>query len=217
MKRLKPAPGTRRSTQRPSATRRFHHGNLRQALLDAALAAPDIEGLSLRHLASRLGVTPAAAYRHFASRQDLLAAVARTGFDRLEVRFAAAMDIATPATDGVVATSRLSRLAHAYIAFAQDEPALWRLMFGASAAPYRATAMPMTRPHTYSYLTAALEDLRVSGLCESSPSERDSLFAWSAIHGAAALSLSGIATMPPQDLARDVALRVIAALRSPLS
>ena len=56
------APGEH--AQAPSA-RGFHHGNLRQALLDAALAAPDIEGLSLRHLATGLGVTPAAAYRHF--------------------------------------------------------------------------------------------------------------------------------------------------------
>jgi AcrR family transcriptional regulator len=47
--------------------RTFHHGNLRQGLIDAALRAPDIEGLSLRQLAAGLGVTAAAAYRHFGS------------------------------------------------------------------------------------------------------------------------------------------------------
>ena len=79
--------------------RSFHHGNLRQELLDAALAASDIEGLSLRQLAASLGVTAAAAYRHFDSREDLLFEVARCGFDRLRQRFAAAFDIALPPSD----------------------------------------------------------------------------------------------------------------------
>ncbi|NCY20237.1 MAG: TetR family transcriptional regulator [Betaproteobacteria bacterium] len=56
---------------RTTAARSFHHGNLRQCLIDAALSEPDIEGLSLRQLAAGLGVTAAAAYRHFGSRECL--------------------------------------------------------------------------------------------------------------------------------------------------
>lgn len=74
----------------------FHHGNLRQALTEAAPAAPDIAGLSLRQISISLGVTVAAAYRHFESREALLDEVARVGFERLEARFAAAFDIFHP-------------------------------------------------------------------------------------------------------------------------
>ena len=138
------------------ALRRFHHGNLRQALIDAALAAPDIENLSLRQLAASVGVTAPAAYRHFGSREELLDEVARIGFERLEARFAAAFDIAQPPADAADARSRLQRLAQAYLAFADDEPALWRLMFGALAAAYRAGARPVDRRNSYDYLPAAL-------------------------------------------------------------
>lgn len=63
---------------------RFHHGNLREALIDTALRQPDVEGLSLRQLAAGLGVTAGAAYRHFESRDDLLGVLVRIGFDRLQ-------------------------------------------------------------------------------------------------------------------------------------
>lgn len=169
------------------ALRRFHHGNLRQALIDAALAAPDIENLSLRQLAASVGVTAPAAYRHFGSREELLDEVARIGFERLEARFAAAFDIAQPPADAAEARSRLQRLAQAYLAFADDEPALWRLMFGALAAAYRAGARPVDRRNSYDYLPAALLGLHLSGVVARAPDESDAFFAWSVIHGAATL------------------------------
>jgi AcrR family transcriptional regulator len=106
--------------------KRFHHGNLKQALLDAALAAPDIEGLSLNQLAAGVGVTPAAVYRHFGSREDLLGEVTSIGFDRLEAQFAEVFDIDLPPASVTDARARLEGLAHAYLGFADDEPALWR-------------------------------------------------------------------------------------------
>lgn len=197
------------------AARRFHHGKLRQALLDAALAAPDIEGLSLRQLATGLGVTPAAAYRHFASREALLLEVARAGFDRLHARFAAAFDIARPPHDAAEARSRLQALAHAYLAFADAEPALWRLMFGAQGAAYRSTAPPRERRHSHDYLPAALMGLHRSGVVAAPPDTRDALFAWGAIHGAAALRGSRVpgAQLPLGELAREVAVRVVRSMR----
>lgn len=214
------SPQRQRAAGRPTpAGRAFHHGHLRQALIDAALAAPDIEGLSLRQLAAGIGVTAAAAYRHFGSREDLLLEVARVGFDRLLVRFAGSFDIARPPADAAEARARLLRLAQAYLQFADDEPALWRLMFGAQGAGYRATARTPGRRSSYDHLPAALLGLHRAGVTARPPDERDALFAWSAIHGAAALRIGRVpaALVPLPELAREVASRVIDALRAPRS
>jgi len=196
------------------APRGFHHGNLRQALLEAALAAPDIEGLSLRQLAVGLGVTPAAVYRHFASREELLGEVARIGFERLEASFAAAFELGRPPADAAEARGRLARLAQAYLRFADDEPPLWRLMFGAQAAAYRAGARPVYRRNSYDYLPAALLGLHRTGVVAREPGESDVLFAWSAVHGAAVLRAGQVraALGPLTDLANAVAERVIRSL-----
>lgn len=205
-----------RQAQAPAA-RGFHHGNLRQALLDAALAAPDIEGLSLRQLATGLGVTPAAAYRHFASREDLLLEVARIGFARLESRFAAAFDIAQPPEDADQAQGRFMRLACAYLQFADDEPALWRLIFGAQGAAYRALSAVLDRRSSYDYLPAALLGLHRTGVVPNPPAERDALFAWSAVHGAASLRVGRVpdALTPLDELARELTSRIVHSLQSP--
>lgn len=197
--------------------RSFHHGNLRQDLIDAALAAPDIEGLSLRQLAASLGVTAAAAYRHFDSREDLLFEVARCGFDRLRQRFAAAFDIALPPSDPEEARQRLIRLAQAYLQFADDEPAVWRLIFGAQAEAYRETSDSQGGVDSYEYLPAALLGLYLKGVIPTQPSERDALFAWSAVHGAATLRNGRVpgALISIPELANEVAERVIRAMKHP--
>jgi len=213
-----PSPPTRAAPATMTAARGFHHGNLRQALLDAALIEPDIEGLSLRQLATGLGVTPAAAYRHFASREDLLLEVARIGFSRLESRFAEAFDISQPPVDAEQAQARFQRLARAYLQFADDEPPLWRLIFGPQGAAYRALAGLLDRRSSYDYLPAALLGLHRTGVVPHAPTELDALFAWSAVHGAASLRAGRVpgALMPLDDLAREVATRIVQSLRSPL-
>jgi AcrR family transcriptional regulator len=210
-------PPTRAAPATMPAARGFHHGNLRQALLDAALAEPDIEGLSLRKLAASLGVTPAAAYRHFASREELLLEVARIGFTRLESRFAEAFDISQPPSDAAQAQARLHRLARAYLRFADDEPPLWRLIFGPQGAAYRALAGLLDRRSSYDYLPAALLGLHRTGAVPHAPSESDALFAWSAVHGAASLRAGRVpdALMPLDDLAGEVGTRIVRSLQSP--
>ena len=195
--------------------RSFHHGNLREELIDAALAAPDIEGLSLRQLAGSLGVTAAAAYRHFDSRENLLFEVARIGFNRLRQRFASAFDIASPPSDAEEARLRLNRLAQAYLQFADEEPALWRLIFGAQAEAYRQTVDSQDNPDSYEYLPAALLGLYLKGVVPTQPSERDALFAWSAVHGAATLRSGRVpgALISIPELANEVAERVIRAMK----
>ncbi len=106
----------------------YHHGNLRQALLDAGLRQLEEKGSrgepSLRELARQVGVTVNAAYRHFADKEAVMSAMAAEGFRR----FGNAQDRAAKGqTDPQLA---LQALGQAYIRFARDNPALFRLMFG---------------------------------------------------------------------------------------
>lgn len=212
--RQPPRPDAEPAPPPAEAPRRFHHGDLRRALVEAALAAPDLEGLSLRQLAAAVGVTAAAVYRHFDGRDALLGELTRIGFDRLQQRFATAFDIGRPPVDASEAGERLQRLGEAYLQFADDEPPLWRLMFGMQAAGHRAAASPTDRLHTYDYLPAALLGLHQTGVISRPPDARDVLFAWSAIHGLATLRSGGIpaARAPVGELAADVVDHVVRAL-----
>ena len=109
------------------ATRPYHHGNLREALLERAVVVIDERGaqdLSLRELARDVGVSHAAPRRHFADRQALLDALAIEGFDRLGADLRAAVERAGPTF-----AARLDALARTYVAFATDHAALLELMF----------------------------------------------------------------------------------------
>jgi AcrR family transcriptional regulator len=104
----------------------YHHGDLRAALLDAALEVLEEDGataLSLRAVARRAGVSSAAPYRHYADREALVSAVAAVGYRELAERLGAAHPApSTPA--------QLADVAVAYVRFALDRPALFRIMFG---------------------------------------------------------------------------------------
>lgn len=114
--------------------RPFHHGNLRAALLEEAvtvLRQQGIDGLSLRDLARRAGVSHGAPRSHFRDRQALLVAVATLGFDRLGGQVRDALAGTASLND------RFRRVARAYVDFAIDDAALMELMFQA-----KTTAQP---------------------------------------------------------------------------
>src|SRR5208337_2727137 len=105
---------------RAKARKDYHHGSLRRALIEAAvkvIAKRDVDALNLRELAARVGVTPGAPYHHFPTRKDLLAGVAREGFEKLEALLIAERD-AAPASAG----ARLEALGRAYVSFAILHP-----------------------------------------------------------------------------------------------
>ena len=114
----------------------YHHGNLRRALIDAAVSAiakHGVDALNLRQLAARAGVTPGAPYHHFTDREELLAAIAEEGFGRLGAELIAGRDAA-----GDEASARLEALGRAYINFAISCPGYFRVMFhgdGKSSGP----------------------------------------------------------------------------------
>ncbi len=107
--------------------RGYHHGNLRQALVDAALgliAEKGPQGFTLSEAAKAADVTPAALYRHFAGRDDLLAEVARQGYEV----FAALLDYAY--NDGKpTALAAFEATGRAYLAFARKYPGHYMAMF----------------------------------------------------------------------------------------
>lgn len=107
--------------------RGYHHGNLRQALVDAALtliAEQGPTGFTLSEAAKQADVTPAAVYRHFAGRDDLIAEVARQGYDI----FGALMDFAY-GNGKPTALAALESIARAYLAFARKYPGHYMAMF----------------------------------------------------------------------------------------
>jgi AcrR family transcriptional regulator len=109
--------------------RAYHHGNLREALIRAALeliARKGIAGFTLAEAARFTGVSPAAPYRHFRDRDELMASVAHRGFEQFEAALARAWDGGRPD-----AFTALDRLGKAYLEFARAEPAFYSAMFEA--------------------------------------------------------------------------------------
>jgi AcrR family transcriptional regulator len=109
--------------------RSYHHGNLKEVLLEAArklIEQYGPAGFSLTEAARLAGVSPAAPYRHFRDRDALLAELARNGFER----FAARLDLAW--NNGIpTPLSAFENLGRAYLAFAREEPASYAVMFEA--------------------------------------------------------------------------------------
>src|SRR5918993_2359690 len=123
-------PRATRAARKP--VRPYHHGNLRRGLLDEALAtirADGVEGLTLRQIGSRLGVSRTALYRHFADKRALLAAVATEGFRTLREQLVSAWE------EGGRGREAFESMGVAYIRFAVANPAHYRVMFGGFVDP----------------------------------------------------------------------------------
>lgn len=166
----------------PTSRRNYHHGDLRRALIEegtAILAETGPAGLSLREVARRLGVSHNAPYRHFATREALLAAIAAAGYDALAEQ-----------TDK--AAGDMTARGLAYIGFALKHPAIFRLMFSdlidRSAFPDLAAAAERSLERASRAIGAAYG------------SEPEAVMAaWSFVHGLAQLLLDG---QPPEGLRR---------------
>ena len=163
------------------ARKTYRHGNVPNAMRAAVRAILDEGGapaVGLRETARRTGVSPTAAYRHFASKEELLASVAAEGFQELSAAMEAAMN----------EPDRLLGLGLAYFDFALKKRGLFRLMFGpilAERAKY-----PLLKE-------AAAEAFRTLGAAQAAAGkphedEHDAMAAWGLIHGLSSLFIDGL-------------------------
>ena len=171
----------------PDTPKSYHHGNLRAEILDSAIEQLRQQGaddLSLRALARSIGVSQTAPYRHFADKGELLAAMATRGYRELLIALRQAGQAA-----GDCPREQLVAFAHAYVAYAADNPQLFKLMFGPAVQP--ATKYPELREASRETLQLVQEILHRGiemGLFQSI----DNLTyltnaAWSSIYGLATL------------------------------
>jgi len=162
-----------------SSNSSYHHGNLRQALLEAALIILEKEGeagLGLRDLARAVGVSPAAPYRHFDSRAALLEALAVTGFQRFAARMEA---VAASQPDDPMAA-----MGKTYVVFALQNANLFRLMFSPQLKKD-------ARPGLSMAADAAFDTLRHVVGSDVGTGRIKALAAWAKVHGLAVLLLDG--------------------------
>ncbi len=182
--------------------RGYHHGNLRQALVEAALsliADQGPQGFTLSEAAKAADVTPAAVYRHFAGRDDLLAEVARQGFDIFAALLEYAFDEGRPTP-----LAAFEATGRAYLAFARKYPGHYQAMFESGLTPGNhpdlaavAGKARATMDRAASRLTEALPPAR------RPPAAMVSAHVWALSHGVVELYLrgnGGSTPYPPEDL-----------------
>lgn len=198
----------------------YHHGGLRAALIDAGLEltrAGGPDALSIREATRRVGVSPNAAYRHFADREALLTAVATTIQDRIAARMrSAGGNRGSPAAR---ARQRLRAVGLGYIEFALDEPGWFAVVFfGANLTPVAdETGASLAPP--YRALVDALDAMVSAGVL--APRRRDGAewSCWSAVHGFAELALHGplraASRRDLESLARRTVDDIIAGITAP--
>ena len=184
--------------------RGYHHGNLKEALVRAALALiaeKGPAGFTFADAARWAGVSPAAPYRHFRDRDALLADVARRGFEEFTAALMKAWDDGRP--DVLTAFDRLGR---AYLAFAKREPAYYSAMFEAGVSPDTDPALREAGDRAFGVLRAAAEKLGALMPAKGRPPAlMVALHVWSMTHGIASLFGRGDAArralpMPPEEL-----------------
>ena len=170
----------------PRGRRGYHHGNLREALIRAALDLirdKGPAGFTFADAARAAGVSSAAPYRHFRDRDALMADVARRGFEQFEAALQRAWNRGKP--DAYEAFGKLGR---AYLAFAREEPAYYSAMFEAGIPQDADPALREAGDRAFAVLREASEALRVLlPTAGRPPALMMSLHIWAMAHGIASL------------------------------
>ena len=209
------------SWNRNGETRGYHHGNLREALMRAALdliGEKGIAGVTFAEAARRAGVSAAAPYRHFRDRDEMLAAVAAVGFERLAQALEAAWQGGRPSP--AVAFERVGR---AYLDFARRNPAEYAAMFESGLPPEGHEELKQAGDRAFGVLREAAEALvaQIPGPGRP-PALMVALHTWSLAHGVASLFGRADAArrklpMGPEDLLEAAFLVYLKGLGAPSS
>ena len=167
----------------------YHHGNLRPALLAEAVRTIQTDGvdrLTLRAVGDRLGVSRTALYRHFSDKQALVAAVAREGFRMLRLALTAALDEHGRGRKG------FETMGIAYVHFAVEHPAHYRVMFGRFVESCSKDAeLAEQAASAFEVLVDSLVQQQQAGLIRRDDPVMLATFVWSVVHGVAMLAIDG--------------------------
>lgn len=151
------------------------------------IAERGIEQLSLREVARKLGVSHQAPYRHYPSRDHLLAEVMRRCFES----FAAALDARAPATDDPM--QDLESMGRGYLAYAAAHPLEYRLMFGTPwPEPAEHPGLVRDAAHAFDVLRGVLQRMYGSGAAARAQVDLQAMFIWSALHGLASITQANV-------------------------
>lgn len=180
------------------STTGYHHGNLRAALVEAAVAAarergPD--GLAIRELARTVGVSHNAAYRHFADREALVDEVATRALAALIAameRRVAAVRADEGCDEATRARRELAEIGRGYVDFAIAEPGLFRLLFTAyPSPPGEPDGGSVDESDPFGMLTLALDRLVEVGFLAPAARPGAEIMCWAAVHGFSVLHTEG--------------------------
>ena len=170
--------------------RGYHHGNLREALINAALeliASKGPAGFTFAEAARQAGVSAAAPYRHFRDRDALMADVAKRGFERFEASLTTAWDQGRPTP-----LAALERMGHAYLGFARDEPAYFSAMFESGVPVARHRDLSEASDRAFTVLRQACEAVVATlPTGKRPPALMLALHIWALAHGIASLFARG--------------------------
>ncbi|MEO5921687.1 MAG: TetR/AcrR family transcriptional regulator [Pseudolysinimonas sp.] len=175
----------------------YRHGDLRQALLDAGIdmareGGPD--AVVLREATRRTGVSPNAAYRHFADREALVAAVSDAASSASAAAIEAEWDTVPAGTPAETAHAHLRAVGVGYLRFARDEPGLFRAAYTVPSDLEEAFSPRKAGPGgrtPFQLLSIALDEMVAAGLLPAERRPGAELCAWSAVHGLSMLVIEG--------------------------
>ena len=198
------------------ASTSYHHGNLRQALLDHAVElarAGGPDAVVLRDVQRAAGVSNSAAYRHYSDRQALLGEVQTYGMTLLGdtmLESLAALPNRGPRNRRALA--RLRATGQAYVDFALKEPGLFRTAF-APGGPLHTSGEVPTERHPFRILSGCIDDLVAAGVLPASRRAGVDEAAWAAVHGLATLYLDGPLAAADADSKQMITDRLLAMIQ----
>lgn len=204
------------TTVKPARKRagHYHHGDLRQALILAAVRTIDrsgVDALTLRAVGAGLGVSRTALYRHFQDKNTLLAAVAAEGFRTLRAALVEAWEREGKGLVGFTA------MGLAYITFGTTHPSHYQVMFGGHlSAGSNDPELELAGAGAFAALVDALLELQARGLVLRDDPHTQARYVWATVHGVAMLMIAGRMGVRPSEgdtLARYTVARLTAGLR----
>ncbi|MCT7376310.1 TetR/AcrR family transcriptional regulator [Chelativorans salis] len=179
---------TRKAGGVGTATRSYHHGYLKAALIAAAgemLERDGPEAISFRAVARAAGVSQTAPYNHFRGKEDLLATLAEAGFRELEASQLATMGATVPGLERVI------RLGLDYVRFASTRPQSYRLMFGVGVSDWRGHQdVAEAKNASFRPIKDALAEYLSSDMTPEAV-EIAAIAAWAQVHGLSMLLMDG--------------------------